>query len=800
MLASSLCPATSRVRLYSQGNKREHRNSEGAVTVAAARSPTLPQPLTPLIGRERDVAALVTTLGLDRSRLVTLTGPGGTGKTRLAIQAAGELVGSFPDGVWFVSLAPLPDPDLVLPTIAQALGLRESPGQSPLAALAYVLLDRRVLLVLDNLEQVVDVADLLSELLGRCPQLSLLVTSRIPLHLYGERVIAVPPLAVPDVESLSSPERLQQVDAVRLFVERAQAAQSTFRLTAGNARAIAEICVRLDGLPLAIELAAARAPLLSPAALVERLSDSLTLLVGGPRDVPARQQTLRATIAWSYDLLQPSEQFLFRALGVFHGGWTIEAAEFVAGEMSTGDVLEGHARLAEHGLIVPGGESTIVEMRYTMLETLREFALERLASHAESDAANRRHADWFWELSVSAYPQLDGPQGVRWLSVLDDEHDNLRAALAWLRQQGDVERGMQMVGLLDKFWLIRGLYQEGRSQTDSFLALPGAAEPTAGRAIALTGLASIASSQGEADVALRASEDALAIWHELGDREKMPRTLIMQGVAYSHQWRFAPAMAAFEQAAELAREFGDAACQARALSNLAMIGAAEQRYDDARRLTDESIAVSRQSSLYFVLALGLYQRGALELKAGYTSPAEQSFREALLLDHASGTRYRIASELDGLGEIALARGELARAARLMGSGVAILRAMGIPIQPVGRDPHDRAVAELRTRLGDASFEAAWAEGGAMSLEQAVAYALEAPAEQEAESSRASMGLTPRELEVLRLVATGLTDAEVAEHLFLSRRTVSSHLTSIYSKLGVSSRATATRFAMEHGLT
>ncbi len=313
----------------------------------------LPQPLTSLIGRERDVAVVIAALREDGARLVTLTGPGGTGKTRLAIQVATEVSEHYSDGVWFVSLAPVRDPDLVVTTIAQAFGIRETSGQPLTASLMMAIGDRQALIVIDNFEQVVLAAPLLSDLLGNCPRLSVLVTSRIPLHLYGERVIAVPPLAVPDPDQLASYDRLHAVAAVQLFVSRAQAAQSTFALTQNNARAVADICIRLDGLPLAVELAAARIQVLSADALAARLERRLPLLVGGPRDVPARQQTLRATIAWSYDLLQPAEQLLARRLSILKGSWTLEAAEaLVDGEDDApDDVLGSLTALVEHSLI-----------------------------------------------------------------------------------------------------------------------------------------------------------------------------------------------------------------------------------------------------------------------------------------------------------------------------------------------------------------------------------------------------------------------------------------------------------------
>ncbi|HYI16865.1 MAG TPA: NB-ARC domain-containing protein, partial [Thermomicrobiales bacterium] len=359
---------------------------EGFMTAAA-----LPQPLTSLVGRERDVAAVIAVMREDGARLVTLTGPGGTGKTRLAIQVAAEVSGSYSDGVRFVSLAPVRDPDLVVSTIAQTIGIRETADQPLPASLTTLLGDRQILLVLDNFEQVVDAAPLLSEMLSACRGLSILVTSRTPLHLYGERAVSVSPLAVPDASDLPSLDGLGDVAAVRLFVMRAQAAQSTFALTPDNARAVADICLRVDGLPLAIELAAARIRLLTPQVLAERLEHRLPLLVDGPRDVPVRQRTLRATIAWSYDLLQALEQLLLRRLSILKGGWTLEAAQALVAEEngSAIDVFGSLDALIDHSLIQHQA-SVDGSTRFAMLETIREFGLEQLEIAHEVDEAHRR--------------------------------------------------------------------------------------------------------------------------------------------------------------------------------------------------------------------------------------------------------------------------------------------------------------------------------------------------------------------------------------------------------------------------
>jgi predicted ATPase len=492
--------------------------------------------------------------------LVTLTGPGGTGKTRLAIQAASELRDVFVDGICLVSLAPINDPMLVMPTIARAFGIRVSVGQPISARLAEVLLMKRMLLLLDNFEQVVGAASQVADLLTSCPQLKLLVTSREVLHVRAEHEFAVNPLALPDLAHLPGLAALAYIPSVALFLQRAQAARSEFQLTSINARAVAEICVRLDGLPLAIELAAARMKLLSPKVLLARLSRRLAILTGGARDVPTRQQTLRNTIEWSYQLLSFEEQRLFRWLSIFVSGCTLLAAEIVCdgSDVASGQVLNGVASLIDKSLLQQVEQTGEVneEPRLQMLETIREYGLEVLPTDGEGEVARQAHANYFLSFAEEAEPALKGPLLVVWLERLEREHDNLRAALQWAVESGRTEMALRFGIALERFWVVRGHRNEGLAFLER--ALVGSAGiATDVRAKALLAAARLAFIQSNYDQGKALAQESLALFRKLEDRRGIALSLDRLGMASWRRGDFPAARVLLEEDLPLFKEIGD---------------------------------------------------------------------------------------------------------------------------------------------------------------------------------------------------------------------------------------------------
>jgi predicted ATPase/class 3 adenylate cyclase/DNA-binding CsgD family transcriptional regulator len=769
------------------------------------RPTNLPAQATPLIGREREVAAVCALVQRPEVRLLTLTGPGGTGKTRLGLQVAAEMIDAFTDGVYFVALAAISDPAPVLSAIAQALGLSES-GSQPLHELlhAYVR-NKHVLLLLDNFEQVLAAGTDVATLLEVAPRLKVLITSRTVLHLYGEHEYVVPSLTLPDPKHLPPLERLTQYEAVRLFIARAQAAKADFAATNANAPAIAEICVRLDGLPLAIELAAARIKILAPQALLARLSSRLNLLTGGARTLPARQQTLRSTIDWSYGLLDAGEQRLFAQLGVFVRGCTLDAAEAICTTSADQDlaVLDGLASLVDKSLLQQQ-EQAQGEPRFTILETIREYALERLDASGTIAALQQRHAAYYLALAEEAYLKLEGAQQVVWLERLEAEHDNMRATLRWALHQGDFELAARLGGALWRFWLVHGHLSEGSQWLAQALTRSQSlAEPI--QAQAFKAASALAWAQGDFPQAWALSEASLALYRKQGDAEGIAGTLGNQGVILYSQGDYVGGRALLEESLALNRGLGDAYGISVDLTNLGVIALIQEDYVRARAFFEESLTLDRELGDRWGTAISLWNLGLVTLAEGDSIQAQQHFEASLTLSEGLGDQVLIASCLEGLAGVAEVRGQSVWAARFFGIAEVLREAGGTPMPLSDRKVYERYLAAARAQLGEAAFAAAWAEGRTMTLEQALAALAQLPPAEQHRPPLPSTpatypaGLTEREVEVLRMVAQGLTNAQIAEQLVLSPHTVNAHVRSIFGKLDVTSRAAATRFAMEQRL-
>ncbi|MGI8827271.1 MAG: ATP-binding protein [Chloroflexota bacterium] len=738
-----------------------------ALKTLDARPTNLPQQLTAFIGREREVPAVADMVRRDEVRLLTLLGPAGTGKTRLALRVGAELRGDFRDGVFFVSLAPIRDPAFLASAVAEALGVQETGNRSMLDVVKEFLRDKQMVLVLDNFEQIVEGAGVVADILRACPGIRAIVTSREVLRVSGEHTFAVPPLEVPNTENLPRIEILLRHDAVALFVERAQAVKADFSLGEQNASAVAKICARLDGLPLAIELAATRIRLFTPQALLGRLSNRLQILVGGGRELPDRQQTLRGTIDWSYDLLAPVEQTLFARLSVFSGGCGLEAAEVVCRDDvgSQLDILDGIASLVEKSLLRQT-EGTEGEPRFTMLETIREYGLERLAQAKDLDRVRRAHALYVLELVELAEPKLFGPEQVSWLNRLEDELDNIRAALEWAKECRETEVGLRVAGSLWRFWRARGHVNEGRRWLDAFVdrARAEGIPDSTGSGLhdytqALLWAASLAIDQGEYDSAQSDAEEALESQQRICDKggialalnvlgilahyrseHSRAATLYGEGLAHFREiesdWGIAlslnnlgaleiergnseRAASYYEESLAIERERGDSWKVALLLNNLGDVAAEAGSHDEAQILNGEALRLHRELGYAAGIAESLTCLANAAAAQGGLQKAVNKYQESFSLHQRLGDKWGLTVCMEGLAAIAGRTGRCQSAARLYAAASALRDVIGHPISPKDRRGYDEGLNVLRSALGADAFEDAWNSGRLMPSGEAI---------------------------------------------------------------------------------
>jgi non-specific serine/threonine protein kinase len=702
-----------------------------------------------------------------------------------------------------------------------------------------------LLLILDNCEHLLEAsARLVDKLLDSCPRLRILATSREAIGVEGEIRWDVPPLSMPDPQHTLSPEELEGYESVRLFVERARGRDPTFYLSPHNALTVAEVCGRLEGIPLALELAAARVGTLSLEQILERLTDSLGLLTRGGRTAVPRQRTLKGTLDWSYDLLSEPERVLFGRLSTFAGGWTLVASEVVgSGEgVEEGEVLDLLSGLVDKSLVVAKG-SDEGGVRYRLLEPIRQYALERLEESGEAEAAKRAHARYFLALAEEAEPELLGPRETEWYDRLEEEHDNIRVALSYSCEDEDQELGLRLAGAIWWFWHRHGHLSEGLRWLDEGLVKGGGASAIA-RAKALGGIGWLAYAQGDLDRmresakeglslsdeaglggnyralflqlfgvvarqegdyerAMKLVEESLALSSEANDMGVMANSLLTLGTA--SLWRLGgqeQARAFYEEGLAISRELGSASILRSCLNSLGLTSLLQRDLEPAAAFAEEAAALSREAGDRVLLPIPLTTLGWVALLGGDLERAEALHKESLALSKDLGGSLGTFVFLEGLACDAGAKGEAERSARLFGAAQALREAMGVPLEPALRTLEEPYLLGARSQLKESAWTEAWEEGRGMSMEAAIEYAL---SEEESSTTTPSStpehpaGLTSREVEVLGLVATGMTNAQVAQRLFLSPRTVQRHLNSIYRKLGVSSRAAATRFASEHGL-
>ncbi len=783
------------------GDRRPDSAADGLRPAGLQRRPSnLPQPPTSFIGRSREIREVGRLLA--STRLLTLIGVGGCGKTRLALEAATIQADTFEDGVCWVDLVGLSGSALVIQTVAQALDLREAADESLLETLTHTLKAKRLLLALDNCEHLLAACrELVEALLLACPNLQVLATSREPLAIAGELSWLVPALSMPEAAHLlqrdnHSSAELTHFDAIRLFVERAQSVLPTFTLTNQNEVAVVQVCQRLDGMPLAIELAAARVNVLTVQQIAARLDDRLALLTEGNRTalIP-RHQTLRAAMDWSYDLLSEQERILFRRLSVFSGGFALEAVEAIGegGGIQVKQVLDLLSHLVDKSLVVADTQARS-EARYRLLETIRQYALEKLQESGEEMTLRRRHCDWFLALAEQADRQLRGPHQVVWLERLEMEHDNVRAGLVWsLAHEHKI--ALQLASVLAWFWRLHNHFSEGRRWLEMALTVSHASPATL-RIKALTGNGLLAFSQGDTTRATTLLEESLALSRNQNDNWGIAWSLHGLGRVASFHDAFERAVALLEESLTLFRELGDTSGYAYSLYYLGIVARYQGDYARAAALLEESLSMSRATRDTWLIAWILIHMGQLACTLGDYPRAVAAQQESLILCEELKTAWGMAACLESLARVAQAQAMMEGAVRLFSAGAALRDRYGLAAIDLGD------LARTRKELSRDRFAAAWAEGQAMTLEQAIREAsnVASPIKDAAVHDPALVEpLNERERGMLRLIADGLSNHEIAERLVISLSTVKWHINNLFGKLDVHSRTQATARAKELGL-
>ena len=699
------------------------RESFPALRALEATPNNLPQQATRFIWREKELAELNGLLA--RNRLLTLTGAGGCGKTRLSLQVAAESLEQYPDGAWLVELAPLSDPGLVPQTVATVLGLKEEPGKPVRQTLVEYLKDKRLLLLLDNCEHLLDgCAKLADTFLHQCPRLTILASSREALGIDGEQTYRVPSLSLPDPTQAHTPASVAPFEAVQLFTDRALLARSDFHVTDQNVATLVSVCHRLDGIPLAIELAAARVRSLSIEEIDRKLDQRFLILTGGSRTALPRQQTLRSLIDWSYDLLNDRERQLLRGLAVFAGGWRLEAAEEVCADDSVRDpdVLDPLTSLCDKSLVMV--EQDDGRTRYRLLETVRQYVRERLLESGSGAALRQRHRDYYLALAEEADPKLVGKEQAAWLRRLEEEHDNLRSALEWSHAQHESVEGLRLCGALQKFWRRTGYLSEGRECCARALGHAGG-ERTPVRAKALSAAGHIAYWLGDDPAARALHEEGLAIWRQLGDKWGMATSLNNLGMVARSQGDNPSARALYEESLAIKRELGDQWGMGASLNNLGNLAADQGDFPGSRPLHEESLAIWRKLGDRGGIATALENLGHVAYEQGDLASARALLVESLTMRRQLGDKLGIVVSLEMLAAVAGSLGAPLRAAHIFGVAERLRVEIGTPLRSKDQSRHDQHVVAARAALSDdATFDHAWQEGVALTVEQAIELALD----------------------------------------------------------------------------